>query len=493
MWVFERDTLRFLAVNEAAVRHYGYSRQEFLAMTAHDIRPPEEIGLFEAARDATPTSARASGRFRHRKKDGTVIDVEIAHDSLEYGGRAARLVVVNDVTERKLLEAQLRQAQKMEAVGRLAGGIAHDFNNLLTVILSHASLAGQDAAAGTDLAEDLTEISAAGKRAAELTRQLLTFARRHVSEPRVLDVNQVASGVDRMLRRLIGEDVALVTNLAAGLWSVRADPGQLEQVLVNLAVNARDAMPHGGTLTIATQNVQVGPGHAPRHPQLAEGDYVLLSVSDTGHGIAAEDLPYVFEPFFTTKAAGVGTGLGLATCYGIVQQHGGQIVVSSPPGRGATFDVYLPRVAGVPETGAALTSAPTARGSETILVVEDDPAVRTIAVRALGRLGYTTIAASDGAEGLEVAAKYPGPIDLLLTDVIMPHISGRELAVRLAERRPGIRVLYTSGYTQNVIAQHGVLDPGLHFLAKPYIPGTLLEKVREVLDSTQHSVLGTEN
>jgi CheY-like chemotaxis protein len=300
----------------------------------------------------------------------------------------------------------------------------------------------------------------------------------------VLDVNQVASGVDRMLRRLIGEDVALVTDLAAELWSVRADPGPREQVLVNLAVNARDAMPNGGTLTIATRNVRVAAGHAPHHPQLSPGDYVLLSVTDTGHGIAAADLPYVFEPFFTTKAAGVGTGLGLATCYGIVHQHGGQIAVSSPPGGGATFDVYLPRVAGAPEFGAALASRPTARGSETILVVEDDPAVRAIAVRALGRHGYTTLSASDGLEGLSVAAAYAGSIDLLLTDVIMPQISGRELAVQLAERRPGLRVLYTSGYTQNVIAQHGVLDPGLHFLAKPYIPGTLLEKVREVLDTT---------
>jgi signal transduction histidine kinase len=396
-------------------------------------------------------------------------------------GRLIRIAgMATDETDRRRLEAQLLHAQRMESIGRLAGGIAHDFNNLLTVIMSHAIFASQSPETA---AEDLMAIERAAARAADLTRQLLTFARRQVVEPRVIDVNALTLNIDKLLRRLLGADVELVTLLGTELWPVKADPAQLEQVLVNLALNARDAMPAGGKLTIETSNVALDRAYIDTHPEVTPGDYVMIAVSDTGEGIPPDVLPMIFEPFFTTKPSGAGTGLGLATCYGIVRQAGGHIWAYSEPGRGTSFKVYLPRVEG--EAAQATTApAPVApRGSETILVVEDDPSVRVIAVRTLRALGFSVLEAASGPEALRLAAAHEAPIHLLLTDVVMPHMGGRELAARLRAARPDLKVLFTSGYTHNAIVHRGVLDPGLSFLPKPYVPHVLARRVRDTLDA----------
>ncbi|MBL8942451.1 MAG: PAS domain S-box protein [Myxococcales bacterium] len=385
-----------------------------------------------------------------------------------------------DETERRTLEAQLLQAQRLESIGRLAGGVAHDFNNLLTVILSHAALARLE---DTVVDGDLVAIEEAGRRATALTGQLLAFARRQVIEPRVVDLNQLTSQIDRMLRRLIGEQVVLATVLQPGLWPVRVDPAQMEQVLVNLAVNARDAMPRGGTLTIETANVVLDAGYVAEHADVTAGEYVLVAVSDTGTGIEADALPVIFEPFFTTKPSGAGTGLGLATCYGLVKQAGGHIWAYSEPGHGATFKVYLPRVHGRPSEPERPQTPVIGRGTETILVVEDDVAVRAVAVRALASHGFTVLEAVDGLHALEVARAHRGPIHLLLTDVVMPRMGGKVLAEQLQRERPAMRVLFASGYTRNAIVHQGVLEEGTQFLPKPYVPASLVKRVREALDA----------
>jgi two-component system cell cycle sensor histidine kinase/response regulator CckA len=466
MWVYDCETLRFLAVNAAAVQRYGYSEQEFLAMTVPDIGPASEL-----------TS------LRHRRKDGTLIDVDIEAQPITFAGRPARLVLARDVTARRQLEDQLRQAQKMEAVGQLAGGIAHDFNNLLTAILGCTQLLLHATPPEDARREDVEEIKNAGLRAAELTRQLLAFSRRQVLAPKLLDLNAVVANMDKMLRRLIGEDVALATELAADLGPVSADPGQLEQVLLNLAVNARDAMPQGGRLTIATANVLLTEEYAERHHRLPPGHYVLLAVSDTGIGMDEATQKHLFEPFFTTKEVGKGTGLGLATVYGIVKQSGGYIWVYSEPDHGTTVRVYLPRVPGAAEPLPAAEPAPELRrGTETVLLVEDATPVRTLARKSLENCGYRVLDAADGRAALELSAHHAGGIDILVTDVVMPGMSGRELAERLAPLRPGMRVLYTSGYTDDAMVHQGVLRSGVAFLQKPFVPESLARKVREVLD-----------
>jgi len=392
-------------------------------------------------------------------------------------------VLARDVTARRQLEDQLRQAQKMEAVGQLAGGIAHDFNNLLTAILGCTQLLLHATPPEDARREDVEEIKNAGLRAAELTRQLLAFSRRQVLAPKLLDMNSVVANMDKMLRRLIGEDVALVTELAADLGPVNADPGQLEQVLLNLAVNARDAMPQGGRLTIATANVVLTEEYAERHHRLPPGQYVLLAVSDTGVGMDEATQKHLFEPFFTTKEVGKGTGLGLATVYGIVKQSGGYIWVYSEPGHGTTVKVYLPRVAGAAEPLPAAEAAPELRrGTETVLLVEDAAPVRTLARKSLENCGYRVLDAADGRAALDLSAHHAGGIDILVTDVVMPGMSGRELAERLAPLRPGMRVLYTSGYTDDAMVHQGVLRSGVAFLQKPFVPESLARKVREVLD-----------
>jgi two-component system, cell cycle sensor histidine kinase and response regulator CckA len=389
-----------------------------------------------------------------------------------------------DITEQRHLEEQIRQAVKVEAVGRLAGGIAHDFNNILTAILGTTQLLQRELGPKAPHYADVEEIRLAAERAADLTRQLLAYSRRQVLAPRVLDVNAVVLGLGHMLRRLIGEDVELINALAPQLAPVRADPGQLEQVIVNLAINARDAMPGGGTLTIDTANFELDPAFARAHPGAVPGSYVRLRVRDTGTGMGAETRAHLFEPFFTTKPVGKGTGLGLATVYGIVKQSGGYISVDSEPDRGTVFAIFLPRTSGTPEPAASTQSpAPPARGTETILLVEDEETVRTLSHRALSTLGYSVLAASSGAEALRVAERQPGPIHLVLTDVVMPELGGRELVRQLAALRPGMKVLYISGYSDEAIAQHGVLDPGTAFLQKPFTPDRLASRVREVLDA----------
>jgi GAF domain-containing protein/CheY-like chemotaxis protein len=379
---------------------------------------------------------------------------------------------------------QLIQAQKMEAIGRLAGGVAHDFNNLLTVIMGRTGLLL--AGLGVEKAQRpaLELIQATVTRAADLTRQLLAFSRKQVLQPVVLDLNAVVSTMGEMLRRLIGEDIALVTVLNPGLGRVKADPGQVEQVIMNLAINARDAMPRGGRLTLETANVELDAGYARQHPGARPGPHVMLALSDTGGGMDAETQAHIFEPFFTTKGPGKGTGLGLATVYGVVKQSDGTIWVYSEPGRGTTFKVYLPLVEDPvePAQGDDLAPAPL-RGMETVLLVEDEDAVRDLARDVLQASGYTVLEARHGGEALRICAQHPEPIHLMLTDVVMPEMSGRELAQRLAVLRPGVKVLYMSGYTDNAVVHHGVLDPGTVFLQKPFSPTVLTRKVREVLDA----------
>ncbi|HEX2757759.1 MAG TPA: PAS domain S-box protein, partial [Thermoanaerobaculia bacterium] len=610
MWVVDRDTLRYLAANDAAVEHYGYSRDEFLSMNIGQLRPAEDVAAVQRAIPKEKAGLEKMGVWRHVKKGGTLIHVDIAIHTLAFAGRSAWLVLAYDVTDRLRaeeelakrelyfrsliehsldivaviapggelryvspsaqrilgyppadstglnafdlihpddrslaegkfrrsletgtkfeqlearvrhrngswrtlsfigrplppetgmqgliinardltdrlqLEAQLRVSQKMEGIGRLAGGIAHDFNNLLTAILGYSELMEAQLPDDEDLRSSLREIHHAGERAAALTRQLLAFSRRQVLQPELLDLNAVVSEVEKLLRRLIGEDVKLVTRLDPALGSIKADPGQLEQVLMNLAVNARDAMPEGGTLTVETANIMLDTGFAMANPGARSGEYAVLTVADTGIGMSDEVRSHVFEPFFTTKERGKGTGLGLATAYGIVKQSDGYITVDSEPGHGTTFRIYFPRAAGAAAaSGRGERSALSPRGTETILLVEDESGVRRLSRTILEAQGYTVLEAASGDEALEIARSHAGEIHLVATDVIMPGMSGRVLWDQLRVLRPKSRVLFMSGYTDDAIARHGVLEPGIAFLQKPFTPFSLAQKVREVLDA----------
>jgi PAS domain S-box-containing protein len=483
MWVYDFETLRILAVNEAAIARYGYSESEFLALTIRDIRPAEEQGRLEQELARRPDEGAIRTGVRHRAKDGRLFEVDLVARPLEFAGRRARLVLARDVTAQRHLENQLRQSQKMEAVGQLAGGIAHDFNNLLTAILGSTQLLLQATPPGDVRREDVEEIRNAGLRAAELTRQLLAFSRRQVLAPKVLELNAVVANMDKMLRRLIGEDVELATALHAEAGAVNADPGQLEQVLLNLVVNARDAMPGGGRVLIETTRVLLRDELVERRHRLPPGDYVCLAVTDSGLGMDESTQAHLFEPFFTTKEVGKGTGLGLATVYGIVKQSGGYIWVYSEPARGTTVKVYLPRVPGAAEPPLPAPEPPPLRGGhETVLLVEDAAPVRTLARRSLEACGYTVLDAADGPSAIELSARHPGAIAVLVTDVVMPGMSGRELAERLAPTRPAMKVLYTSGYTDDAMVRQGVLNAGVAFLQKPFVPDSLARKVRDVLD-----------
>jgi two-component system cell cycle sensor histidine kinase/response regulator CckA len=476
MWVYDAETLAFLAVNDAAIRHYGYSRDEFLGMTIRDIRPPEDIPklLEDVRRDSGPGSHNP-GTWHHLTKAGRTIDVEITAGRIDFDGRRAALVLANDVTDRVQLQERLSEAEKMEAIGRLAGGIAHDFNNLLTVIGGYSEiLLAQEGAR-----EELQEIARAAEQASALTRQLLAFSRRQVLHPRVVDLNAIVAGMEGMLQRIIGDDVQVAVKLSDGLAPVEADRAQIERVIVNLAANARDAMPDGGALTIETANVDLDADQVARHGDGTAGAHVMLAVSDTGFGMDEEVRRHLFEPFYTTKPAGQGTGLGLATVFGVVKQSGGGIYVYSEPGRGTTFKIYLPaRASAIVEPEADNGHA--RRGSETIMVVEDDPGVRDLVRLMLEANGYHVLPVADATEAARVCAA--SRIDLLLTDVVMPGVNGRALAERLSGIAPAMRVLFMSGYSDEAVVRHGELAAHAAFLEKPFTERALTLKVREVLD-----------
>jgi len=455
--------------------------------------PPEDVPRINAAVEGSLQNGLPYF-IQHRviRPDGSERVVEERSTVLrDPAGRPIRMVgTVLDVTERQRLEEQLRQAQKMEAVGRLAGGVAHDFNNLLTAILGSSELLlGR---LGPDHPErvEAEEIRKAAMWAADLTRQLLAFSRQQVLDPQLFDLSAAVTKMDKMLRRLIRADITFRTHLASDLGPVRADPGQIGQVIMNLVVNACDAMPDGGTLTIETANVEVGAGHE-QDQVPAPGAYVVLTVSDTGLGMDATTRAHIFEPFFTTKERGKGTGLGLSTVYGIVQQSEGYVSLESEPGRGTTFKVYLPRIDSRVEAAAAgaVRAAPQG-GAETILVVEDQEPVRRLTRKILETKGYAVLAAADGPEALRVAQHHAGAIHVLVTDVVMPGMSGREVGRRLSAERPGMRVLYLSGHADDSIVRHGVLEPGLAFLQKPFTPDTLARRVRDLLDAPPESRSG---
>jgi two-component system cell cycle sensor histidine kinase/response regulator CckA len=471
--------------NQAFLDMVGYSAQDVAEgrVSWTEMTPPEWQHLNAAAVE----QLRSSGVARpwekeYVRKDGSRVPVMVGVATHE-GGQ--NISVTLDLSERKRLEAQLQQAQKMEAIGSLASGVAHDFNNLLSVILSCTSFVLDDLKPGDPIRGDLEEVKHAGERAVDLTRQLLAFSRKQMLQPRVLDLNQVVLGIEKMLRRLLGESVELALLTGHKLGKVHADPGQIEQVLMNLVVNARDAMPDGGKISIETVNAELDAAYAAQHIGVTPGPHVMLAVTDTGTGMDAAVQARIFEPFFTTKERGKGTGLGLSTAFGIIKQSGGHIWVYSEPGKGTTFKVYFPRT---DLTASESISEPppsqSLGGSETVLLVEDDDQVRAVARAILRRQGYNVLEAENGGEAFLICEKYTAKIHLLLTDVVMPRMSGRELAERLAPMRPEMKVLYVSGYTENSIVHHGVLDAGVAFLQKPITPDRLARKVREVLNST---------
>jgi len=609
--VFDEESLRFLAVNESATVQYGYSKEEFLAMTIEQIRPPEEVpklrealatitpellhsrgwrhlrkdgseihteslshhielagrpafivlsmdvtermaaetaldeqaGILRAVVDDSPlaiviaapdltitrwnnaavkqfgwTADEAIGQsllmlmpenrleefYEQRRKldegaivtnfetqrlrrDGTLRDVSISKCALHANGRLSGIVsIVSDSTDRKRLEAQYRQAHKMEAVGQLAGGVAHDFNNLLTVIISYSQMLLAEFAEGSSGRSDVLEIKRAAERAALLTKQLLAFSRQHVLRPQILDLNLVIGDLEQMLRRLLREDISIVLTLDAALGPVAADPGQIEQIVMNLVVNARDAMPNGGRLSIETSNVRFDSSYQVRASDalLAAGSYVVIAVSDNGSGMSPQVQARIFEPFFTTKRLHEGTGLGLSTVYGIVKQSGGYITVYSEIGHGTTFKVYIPLADAVidsrgPDDGASTLAT---QGGETVLIVEDDDALRRVASRALQQCGYEVLVAADGAQALELCSQHERGLHLVVTDMVMPEMSGIELAERIALSYPEIKVLLMSGYTRDETARRGIASERYAFLEKPFTPSKLAAKVRELLD-----------
>jgi two-component system, cell cycle sensor histidine kinase and response regulator CckA len=476
MWVFDAKSQKILEANAAAVALYGYSAAEFSGM---------ELAVLQVGDSAHPASSETPAQvWRHRTKSTRVLDVEVAVHEIEYGGRRVELAVLIDITDRLRLEEQLRQAQKMEAVGMLAGGVAHDFNNLLTIITGYSQLVLNNLGSNDPNRHSIEQVIKAGERAAALTQQLLAFSRRQVLQPKVLDLNKLVTGLGNMLRRLIGEDIDLRLNLPADLGRVSADPGQVEQVLMNLVVNSRDAMPKGGTLTVETANVYLDESYTSRRFAVKPGPYVLIAVSDTGEGMDQTTKARLFEPFFTTKGTGKGTGLGLSTVFGIVKQSGGSVQVYSEPGRGTSVKVYLPRIDAPEVADVPGAHKKTHTGTETLLLVEDDDMVRNLIRETLLRQGYKVKDTADPVDARRISASHAGKIDLLITDVIMPRLSGTELATELTARRGDMKVLYMSGYTDNAIVNSGLLQKEVSFLQKPFTPEALIEKVREVLEST---------
>ncbi|HEY1186719.1 MAG TPA: PAS domain S-box protein, partial [Gemmata sp.] len=478
---------RYLRANAAFYRMFGYAPEDLPNLTVGDLVYPEERAavLAQYARVGRGEIASYEADRRYRRKDGSTlwarVSVVAARD--EAGRPELVTAVVIDLTERKKLEEQFRQAQKMEAVGRLAGGIAHDFNNLLTVINGYTDLLSRSARPTDPTHAPIAAIAAAGERAAGLTAQLLAFSRKAIIEPKVIDLNDLVSQSAQLLRRVIGEDITLAAVLAPGPARVRVDPGQIEQAIMNLAVNARDAMPKGGRLTIETLAVTIEAG-PPGTPDLKPGSYVQLTVTDTGTGMTDEVQARIFEPFFTTKGLGEGTGLGLATVYGIAQTYGGHISVSSELGTGTTFKLLFPALAEEPPPLPPPPPPAAPRGTETVLLVEDDAGVRGVAALALRMHGYEVLEAARGAEAIQKAQAHPGTIHLLLTDVVMPGLGGREVAEAVREKRPGIKVIFMSGYTDDAVVRHGIVEASAAFLQKPFTPAPLVRKLRAVLDGT---------
>jgi PAS domain S-box-containing protein len=468
----------------------GYEPGELLGagnIWANQIHPDERLSIEQQLAEQIE---RQHGMFgvecRMRAKTGEYIWVQTRGKVIDRtsDGNPARLAgMIIDITERKNLEVQLQHSQRLDSIGRLAGGVAHDFNNLLTVINGYAAMVSAELPRSSPLQESINEIRTAGERAASLTHQLLAFSRKQVLQPTVLKLNHIVAEIEKMLRRLLGENIVLVTILAADIGNITADAGQLQQVLMNLAVNSKDAMPSGGRLLIETMNVQLDESYTAKHPQVQPGDYVMLAVSDTGSGMSPEVKDQIFEPFFTTKAKGSGTGLGLATVYGIVKQTGGWIWVYSEPGRGTTVKLYFPRT-GEPLSERQVFAKTDAHGTETILVVEDQADVRRLAVSALQRYGYIVHAAANAEEAIRFCDEHHGALHLVLTDVVMPGKSGYDLASTIAQVRPDVRIVFMSGYTDNAITHQGVLDEGIAYIQKPFTPQTLAEKIRQILESS---------
>jgi PAS domain S-box-containing protein len=478
---------RVTSWNDGAARIYGYSADEIIGEHRNRFFTPAEVA------SGNPQSefkkAIATGRLSEEawrvRKDGSLFWSHGTMNALrDAAGNVQGFVkVVRDLTERRSLEEQVRQSQKMEAFGQLAGGVAHDFNNLLTVIAGYSEILLDDLPMRDPNRESVEAIREAGEKATDLTRQLLAFSRQTVLEPQVLDLNVVVNETEKMLRRVIGEDVVLLTILDPASGRVRVDPGQMGQVLLNLAVNARDAMPKGGKLTIETRTVELDEPYVNTHIEVEAGNYVLLTVSDTGAGMTPEVRARVFEPFFTTKEIGKGTGLGLSVVHGIVKQSNGHIGVYSELGIGTTFKIYIPVVDGEPAPKSqTIDPALANRGNEVVLLVEDEDVVRAIALRALQAKGYTVLSASNGPDALRIIDTLAGSIDVLVTDVVMPEMSGRQIADALQARLPLLKVLYMSGYTDDAIVRHGILQAEVDFLQKPYTPSALVKKLRQVLD-----------
>ena len=480
---------QWLYVSPQVETMFGYSSEEWLSTSTDWIRhiSLEDHPIVHAAEEASSRGEPFQAEYRITRKDGQTIwvsDTAVVVRGIDSHPVMEGLIV--DITDRKMLENQLQQARKMEAVGRLAGGVAHDFNNLLTIIKGYVEMALQRCLDRPELHGDIRRIENAADRAVNLVRQLLAFSRKQVLRPKILDLNAIVVNLDQLLRRLMNENIEMKTFVSKDVGAIKADPGQVEQVIMNLVVNARDALPDGGRIVIETSNVDLDSVYTLDHAVVRPGPYVLLAVTDTGIGMTADTVAHIFEPFYTTKESGRGTGLGLSTVYGIVKQSGGYIWVYSEIGKGTTFKVYLPRVSdSIPASQVPETHAPTAhKGHETILLVEDEPAVRQLARMVLSKLGYTVLEALSPEDAERLAGNDGAEIHLLLTDVVMPGMSGHELAKRLTARCPQLRVLYMSGYTYNVIAQDGTLEEGISFLQKPFTPQVLTEKVREALDRT---------
>ncbi len=492
---FKDSSLRFVRVNPACSALLGFDHAE--ALVGKRLGELDASGTDVFSVEAEERGILVSGMpvrdvvrvYRRGRRERWFSETKAPIRNV-IGEVVGIVGITREITEQRKLEHQLRHAQKMEAIGRLAGSVAHDFNNLLSVILSYSSLIMADLGANDPMRPDVEAINKAGTRAADLTRQLLAFSRKQLLAPRTLDLNGVLRESESMLGRLLGEDVELVVELAGGLHRVRADPGQIDQIVMNLAVNARDAMPHGGTFRITTENVELDGSFASDDPDrvgIGPGPYVMVTFADTGLGMDRETQANIFEPFFTTKEKGKGTGLGLATVFGIVKQSGGHIVVESEPGHGSVFRLYLPQADGVEDAPEEKQAPTELSGSETVLLTEDQDDVRAAAREVLRRYGYQVLEARNAGEALLTCERYPQPIDLLLTDVVMPQMSGRELADRLSGLRPEMKVLYMSGYTDSAIVNDGELEANIAYLPKPWLPEALARRVREVLDDKKPS------